>query len=102
MKTIKIEIKLYEYDELEEEAKKRAFNEHKGFLDSMEEEVENIKGELIKEFVEHEKEDVEDSIRINEYLFFKDGEMADICYFTGKHEKTGTTEFYFNGEIYII
>ena len=95
-------IKLYSYDELKDKAKERAFNEHKDFLDSCEEESENEQGELIKEYVDHDEEIVEDSLRINEYLFFKDGEMADICIFTGKHEKTGTTEFYFNGETYII
>ena len=98
METIKTEIKLYEYDELEEKAKERAFNEHKEFLDSLEEEFENEKGELIKEYVEHEKEEVEDNLRINEYLFFKDGEMADICHFTGKHEKAGKTEFFNKAE----
>jgi hypothetical protein len=102
MKTIKIGIELYNYDELEKEAKDKAFFEHKDFLDSLETEYENAEGELIKEFIEHESEEVEESIRINEYLFFKDGEMAHITHFTGKHEKTGKTEFYLYGKTYTI
>jgi len=102
MKTIKAEIELYSYDELEKEAKEKAFFEHKDFLDSLETEYENEKGDLIKEFLEHESEEVEESIRINEYLFFKNGEMAHITHFTGKHEKAGITEFYFNGKTYIL
>jgi len=85
MKTIKTEIKLYKYDELEKESKEKAFNEHKDFLRSNE-----------------IKEDVEESIRINEYWFFECGEMAHTTHFTGKHEKAGTTEFYFQGKTYII
>ena len=102
MKTIQTEIKLYEYNELKDEAKERAFNNHKEFLDSCEVECENKTGELIKENIDHEKDDVEESIRINEYLFFQDGEMAHILHFTGTHEKAGITEFYFNGETYIL
>ena len=102
MKTIKTEINLYEYDELNKNAKEKAFYEHKEFLDSLEQEYENNKGELIKEFIDHNKESVEDSIRMNEYLFFDNGEMAHIIHFTGKHKKSGITEFYFNGKTYIL
>ena len=93
MKTIKAEIKLYSYDELNESGKIKAFNEHKDFMDSLEEEYENEKGEMDKEFMEHDKESVEDSINANEYLFFENGEMADCVTYTGKHEKAGTTDF---------
>jgi hypothetical protein len=102
MKTIKAEINLYSYEELKEEAKEKAFNEHKEFLDNLGEEYENEKGELIKEYREHEFEEVEESLRINEYLFFENGEMAHIIHFTGKHKKAGTTEFYFNGKTYVL
>jgi hypothetical protein len=102
MKTIKAEINLYSYDELKEESKEKAFNEHKDFMDSLEEEYENEEGILIKEYSDHNKEEVEDSLRINKYLFFESGEMAHIIHFTGKHEKAGTTEFYFNGKTYLL
>lgn len=100
VKTIKTEIKLYEYDELNEESKNKAFAEHENFL---------REGNIIKKYdnmdewtEEDIKEYVEDSIRLNEYLFFESGEMAHICTYTGKQEKAGTTEFYFQGKTYII
>ena len=102
MKTIKAEIKIYKYDELNEDAKNKAFEDHKNFMDSLEEEYENEKGELIKEYVDHDKESVEDSIRINEYYFFNSGKMADCVTYTGKHKKSGTTEFKFYGKVYLI
>lgn len=111
MKTIKTEINLYEYDELNWKAKEKAFNEHEVFLrcHSGEYEEEGENGEIIVKYdnmdewsAEDIKDFVEDSIRINEYLFFESGEMAHICHFTGKHEKAGTTEFYFQGKTYIL
>ncbi len=102
MKKIKAEIKLYQYDELNEKGKEKAFDEHKEFLDGTEEEYENENGEMIKEFIEHDKESVEDSIIINEYLFFENGEMADTITYTGKHEKAGTTEFKFMDVVYVL
>jgi hypothetical protein len=102
MKTIKVEINLYSYDELKEKSKEFAFNQHEDFLNSCEEEYENEEGVLIKEYVEHDKEEVEDSLRINEYLFFESGEMANITHFTGEHEKAGKTEFYFFGKTYLL
>ena len=102
MKTIKTEINLYSYDELKEESKEKAFIEHEDFLNQLGEEFENEEGVLIKEYPNHNKEEVEDSLRINEYLFFESGELANITHFTGEHEKAGTTEFYFNNKIYIL
>lgn len=111
MKTIKTEIKLYDYDELSEESKEKAFHKHEDFLRSYpaEYEYEDKEGNIIKKYDnmdewtdEEIKDYVEDSIRINEYLFFESGEMAHITHFTGKHEKAGTTEFYLNGKIYIL
>ena len=111
MKTIKTEINLYEYDELNEKATERAFNEHEEFLNlnpsTYEEEDEN--GEIITKYdnmskwgQEDIKSYVEESIKINEYLFFESGEMAHITHFTGEHEKAGKTEFYFSGKTYEI
>jgi hypothetical protein len=111
MKTIQTEIKLYEYEELSKDAKDKAFAEHEDFLRwhpaeyEEEDEAGNIitKYDNMDEWIEEEiKEHVEESIRINEYLFFENGEMAHITHFVGEHEKAGTTEFYFNGKTYII
>ena len=109
MKTI--EINLYSYDELNEEAKNKAFNEHKYFLECNPQtyEDEDEDGNIITKYdnmdewtQEDIKEYVEDSININKYLYFENGEMANITHFTGKHEKAGTTEFYFLGKTYLI
>jgi uncharacterized protein YtpQ (UPF0354 family) len=107
MKTIKTEIKLYEYSELNKEAKERAFNEHEEFLRENPATYEN--GEIIEKYdnmdewaLNEIKEYVEDSINANEYLFFESGEMANITHFTGKHEKAGKTEFCFLGKTYLI
>jgi hypothetical protein len=111
MKTIKTEIKLYSYDELSEESKNKAFEEHKYFLECnpSDYETEDENGNIMKKYDNMDewteadiKEYVQDSININEYLFFESGEMANITHFTGKHEKAGTTEFFFNGEVYLI
>jgi len=93
MKTIKTEIELYQYDELEEEPRERAFNDHFTFLCSIEED-----GGTEEEI----SQDVEESIRANEYWFFKDGKLAYCITYTGKHEKAGTTEFKFQDKVYQI
>ena len=107
MKTIKAEIKLYEYDELDEKTKEKVFDEHEQFLrenpQTYEDNEGNEKYDNMDEWTQEDiKEYVEDNIRINEYLFFENGEMANITHFTGKHEKAGTTEFYFGGKTYIL
>ncbi|GBE19339.1 hypothetical protein BMS3Abin17_00062 [archaeon BMS3Abin17] len=102
MKKIKAEIKLYSYEELNEDSKNKAFEKHKDFLDSLEEEYENEKGEMIKEYIDHDKETVEDSININGYLFFSSGDIADCVTYTGKHKKAGTTEFKFMDVVYLL
>ena len=107
MKTIKTEINLYGYEELKGKAKEKAFEEHSNFILDNPSDYENEKGKMVyddyskwkeKDF----KEMVEESILINEYMFFENGEMADIIHFTGEHEKSGTTEFYFQGKTYKI
>ena len=91
-------INLYEYDELNEEAKNKAFEEHEIFLREnpsiYEDEDEN--GDIIEKYnnmdewtLQEIKEYVEHSIRINEYLFYSTGELARTLYYTGKHERAG-------------
>ena len=89
MKEVQIKIKLYSYDELSEEAKEKAFNEQFNFLCYIAEEYETEKD--IYNFVE-------ESIRLNEYLYFKDGEMANIVTYIGDQEKAESKEFIFKGE----
>jgi len=103
MKTIKAEIELYQYDELNEKAKENSFNRHFEFLCDNPSDYDDGEGN-IKYLTEEDynKEAVEESIRINEYWFFKDGDLADCVTYTGEHEKTGKTELKFQGKIYLI
>lgn len=92
MKTITI--KLYEYDELNNKAKLKAFDDIEYFLRCNPEQYEDENGELkyddMDKWVSEDiKEYVEDSIRINDYLFFSDGEMAHTVKFCGNHERAG-------------
>ncbi len=111
MEEIKIKIELFKYIELEDKAKERAYNEHLDFLSTIpyDYEIVDKKGNIIQKednILNWKEEDlklyVEDSIKANEYLFFNDGEMANITHYTGKHKKTGITEFNFKGKIYKI
>lgn len=90
MKNIKVNIKLFSYDELKGIGKSKAYEKHFDFLCSV--------GDLTEE----DKEFIEDSLRINEYLFFENGEIANITHYTDGHKKAGITEFKFQGEVYIL
>ena len=102
VKEINVKVKLFQYDDLNEEAKNRAFEEHKSFLWDMGQEFETDEGELKTDYSEPDKETVEESIEINNYWFFESGEMAKTTTYTGKHEKAGITEFTLFGEVYTL
>ena len=97
-----IEIKLYKFNELSEEAKEKAIDEHKVFLDSILFDFQDEEGEMQEEYIDHTEEQVIESIEINEYLFFSDGKLANTTTYTGKHEKAGTTELKIGNDIYVI
>ena len=82
-------INLYDFDELSSIAQEKAIEEHQLFLADIMHELYPI-------------EQVIESIRINEYLFYADGELAQITHYTGGHEKSGVTEFHLHGETYTI
>ena len=67
-------INLYDFDELSSIAQEKAIEEHQSFLADIEHEL-------------HSMQHVIESIRINEYLFYADGEIAPIIHYTGRHEK---------------
>lgn len=98
----KVQITLYEFQELKESAKEVAIEEHGDFLDSLPVVYENDSGKTIKEYVIHEKEDIISSIEANEYLFFADGKMANVTHFTGSHPKSDDIELRFHGETFLI
>jgi hypothetical protein len=82
MKTVTIN--LYSFDELSNKAKQIAIEEHNDFLRS--------EGEI------RTREEVEESILINEYFFYSNGQLAPTVKYTGKHEKAGETYFLFQDE----
>ena len=91
---VNIEIELFDYNDLEDKAKQKAKDEHFNFLCEICEDKEATEESIY--------DSVEESIEINEYLFFEDGNMANTTKFTGEHEKTGQREFYLYGKTYNI
>jgi hypothetical protein len=74
MKKVNVEIELYELDELCEESRERAIREE---LD-----------DGIYEDDELTEEQAIEDIKLNNYLFYEDGELANLTHYT----KTGITE----------
>lgn len=99
-KEINVKVKLFKYDDLNQEAKNRAFEEYKESLWNQGQEYETDEGEIKTDYSEPDKETVEDTIRINEHWFFESGEMADTTTYTGKHEKPGITELKLFDKVY--
>lgn len=107
MMTIKVELKLFKYEELNETARETAFNDHKEFIRNFPSESENDKGEIIPDnmdnwSLEEIKVYVEESIKINDYFFFENGGLAECTTYAGKQEKAGITELTFNGVVYVL
>lgn len=87
MRTVRI--KLYLFNELGADAKKKAISEHREFLHETGDGWRSTK-------------DVIENMEINEYYFFEDGELAHCTTYTDNHKKSGTTEFHFHGRDYNI
>ena len=90
MKTI--EINIYSFNELSEKAKETAILEHGQFLDSQPIDYEEEDGELKIEYIEHSENEIIESIEMNEYLFFNNGELVESVTYCGNHPKKGITE----------
>lgn len=102
-----IKLRLFRYDELTGDAKVNAFYDHEIFLREHPAQSEDEDGNMIDDDMEQWtmaeiKDYVEDCIRINEYWFYKGGEMADCTTYAGKHPKAGITELKMGDETYII
>lgn len=95
VKLVKVSIALFKYNELSGESKDKVRLEHENFLC----EIDEIGGDYKTEDIENI---VEESLRVNEYWFFRSGKMADVVTYTGEHSKSGTTEFKFMDEVYIL
>ena len=92
-----IKIKLYKFNELTKDSQEKAIRDHLDFLLSTDDEqlYKNLSFDALTEVVI-------ESILINEYYFYFNGELAECVTYTGDHKKTGTTEFKFKGKTYIL
>jgi hypothetical protein len=107
MRIAKVEIPLYTIDELEESAREKAIREHREFLLCVSDasDFEDNNSAYLEWFndVESNDEPVLESIRINEYLFFENGEFAEVVDYTKDHPtKAGITELKLFGQVYKI
>lgn len=116
MKTANIIINLYSFDELNDNAKEKAINDHRMFLLEIMQPEDFISGdpeydtpeELEKaynseyDYYLFNDDPIIESIECNEYLFFENGELARTIHYCGKHENAGKTSFVFNGAEYWI
>lgn len=112
----KVTINLYEFEELNEDAKQKAIQEHRNFLLSVMQPNDFISGDAeydtpeqlqkvyISEYENTESNDepIIENIEANEYLFFADGELAPCVTYCGKHEKAGITELKIGNDIYTL
>ena len=98
-------INLYRLDGLEEEAKRKAIEEHMGFLidvysdDDYDESFNMTRAKYAKSLT---RRDVIESIEINDYMYFFNGEMANTIQYCGKHPRSGEHELTLNGESYLL
>ncbi len=103
MKTI--EIKIYSFNELNEEAKQNAIINHRDFEDSIYDPNDEFYScyEDYEDFYNSLDDDyITENILINEYLFFNDGSLCNSTTYTGKHPKAGITEIEIFKNTYII
>ena len=116
MKTVNVKINLYSFDELSEQAKEKAIENHRNFELSIMQPEDFISGdseydtpeELEKaykaeyKYYETEDEPIIENIKANDYIFFENGELAECVTYTGNSPKAGITEFKFMGNVYNI
>ena len=114
MKQAIITLNLYTLDELNEAARARAIEDHRHWLlNNMT--VEDFEGcgdpeldtpeSMYNEeynYILTEDEGVIESIEINEYLFFENGEMAWTINYCGNHPRAGESVLRFGGKEYSI
>lgn len=110
---LNFEIKLYSLAELPEKSRERAINEHRYFLlDTLQpdyidgvtdwndpEKMEMYQDEY--DYIQMNDEPVIESIEINEYYFFYNGDLCNVCHYVAG-PLTGQTWAIVGGERYLI
>lgn len=95
-------INLYSFRDLSKDIQQLVISEHQSFLETLPVTIEDENGTLVDVFEEYTEEDVIESIEANDYIYFKNGELASCTTYTGNHLKAGITEFKLHGETYIL
>jgi len=107
MKNVTVKINLYSYNELSGIAKKKAFIQHYQFLRDFPEKYEDENGEMkfvdisewdVNEILEY----VEESIMINDYLFYENGELANTLTYINENGRKDKTELWIGGKVVSI
>ncbi len=93
MKTVEIKLQLFELYELSKEAQTKAINDTIGFMENTEQQ----EGDY-----EIDEYSAVALIEINQWLYYKNGELADITHYVGKHELAGQTWLELAGDVYLV
>lgn len=99
---LQVTINLYSFRDLSKDVQQLVIEYHRNFLESMPVSIEDENGNLVDEFEQYTDEDTIDAIEANGYIYFKDGELASCTTYTGKHKKSGITEFRLHGDTYVL
>lgn len=116
MKTVKVEIEIFKFDELSDYVKSIVIQKQRCFLlysmsveDYKNMTEEQLNGEspincYLNEYknIEENDEPVIESINASGYWFFKDGKYAGVVEFCGNHPRKGESILNFKGKEYII
>ena len=96
MRTVTVQVDLYTFKELKGVARETALEDHRHFLMSLAADE--------NEYSDYENDDevVIENILANGYVYFEDGETANVVTYCGAHPKAGITEFKFMGRTYTI
>ena len=111
-----ITIKLYSFNELSDNAKIKAIEEHRKFYLDIMQLTDFISGdpkydtpeELQKaydaewSYYNENDEPIVENIEANDYLFFANGELANTVKYCGNHPLKGRTYFKYDGVDYLI
>ena len=94
-------IELYEFKELDLFGQQKAQNHHRDFL--IEAFYSEDYGITLSEYQRTlTVAEVTENIEVNEYLFHKDGNLADCTKFTGLHPRAGDEIITVGGNTYMI
>ena len=107
---LELKIHLYQLQELNENAKRRAIEDQRAFMlevlrpdyiDGVTDWTDPEKMEMYRdeyEYILDNDDPVIESIEINEYIYFADGEMCHSVTYCGTHPRAGQTDITVHGE----